>query len=80
MNQCDGCRRGLPIVRGRVHRGEGYDIIACTAHLYQPLMKPAGWLYRPDPELGWRYTENPETVLEAKDSGWPIKIVYEQET
>lgn len=32
-NQCDGCRRGLPLKDG-VHRGEGYDAIGCTAHLY----------------------------------------------
>jgi hypothetical protein len=35
MNQCDGCRRRLPLV-GRLHRGEGYDMIACTAYRYQP--------------------------------------------
>jgi hypothetical protein len=34
MNQCDGCRRGLPL-RGRIHFGpEGYDLIACTADRY----------------------------------------------
>lgn len=33
-NQCDGCRRGLPIIEG-IHVGQGYDRIGCTAHLYQ---------------------------------------------
>jgi hypothetical protein len=33
QNQCDGCRRGLPLVDG-THKGEGYDMIGCTAHLY----------------------------------------------
>jgi len=33
MNQCDGCRRGLPVVDG-VHQGTGYDMIGCTAKLY----------------------------------------------
>jgi hypothetical protein len=32
-NQCDGCVRGLPLADG-VHRGDGYDMIACTANLY----------------------------------------------
>lgn len=32
-NQCDGCRRGLPLENG-VHKGAGYDMIGCTAHLY----------------------------------------------
>lgn len=36
MNQCDGCRRGLPINEFGHHRGaEPWDIIACTAHLYE---------------------------------------------
>ena len=33
VNQCDGCRRGLPIVDG-LHKGEGYDMIACTKERY----------------------------------------------
>jgi hypothetical protein len=33
MNQCDGCCRGLPLSNG-IHRGEGYDLIGCAAHLY----------------------------------------------
>jgi hypothetical protein len=33
-NQCDGCARGLPLEDG-IHRGEGYDLIGCTAHLYR---------------------------------------------
>ena len=37
-NQCDGCNRGLPIVDG-IHRGEGYDMIGCTAHLYKEVPK-----------------------------------------
>ena len=41
MNQCDGCRRGLPVVNGR-HDLTGTtgsypgEQIGCTAHLYQP--------------------------------------------
>lgn len=34
MNQCDGCRRGLPLENG-IHRGEGYDLIGCTRELYR---------------------------------------------
>ena len=34
MNQCDGCNRGLPLVNG-IHRGEGYDLIGCTADRYK---------------------------------------------
>lgn len=33
INQCDGCRRNLPIVDG-LHKGEGYDMIACTKERY----------------------------------------------
>ena len=33
INQCDGCRRGLPIVDG-LHKGPGYDMIACTKGRY----------------------------------------------
>lgn len=37
MNQCDGCRRGLPVVNG-VHRGPGGfwsgDIQGCTKDRY----------------------------------------------
>lgn len=36
INQCDGCRRGLPVNDHGIHRAAGYDLIACTAHLYQP--------------------------------------------
>jgi hypothetical protein len=36
INQCDGCRRGMPIVDGWVHKGEGYDMIACTKDGYVP--------------------------------------------
>lgn len=35
INQCDGCRVGLPVENG-IHRGESYGAIACTAHRYQP--------------------------------------------
>lgn len=35
MNQCDGCRRKLPLVHG-THYGEGYDMIGCTAGRYEP--------------------------------------------
>ena len=44
MNQCDGCRRGLPIDNG-IHRGEGYDMIACTRDRYE-----APELQQRDPE------------------------------
>jgi hypothetical protein len=33
LNQCDGCARGLPVENG-IHRGKGYDLIACTADRY----------------------------------------------
>ena len=41
MNQCDGCRRGLPVINGR-HDLTGTtgsypgEQMGCTAHLYQP--------------------------------------------
>jgi len=34
VNQCDGCRRGLPLDEYGIHHGEGYDMIACTAKRY----------------------------------------------
>jgi hypothetical protein len=34
LNQCDGCRRGLPLNENGIHRGEGYDMIGCTADKY----------------------------------------------
>jgi hypothetical protein len=38
MNQCDGCRRGLPVENG-VHRGPGGfwagDVQACTKDRYE---------------------------------------------
>jgi hypothetical protein len=37
MNQCDGCRRGLPKKMG-IHRGIGWDAIGCTAHLYKEIV------------------------------------------
>jgi len=42
-NQCDGCARGLPLKDGihRNDRANGYDLIGCTAHLYQ---EKAHWL------------------------------------
>lgn len=33
VNQCDGCRRGLPL-EGGIHFGEGHDMIACTRRRY----------------------------------------------
>lgn len=36
INQCDGCRRGLPLDRHGVHHGPGpYDVIGCTKDLYE---------------------------------------------
>lgn len=34
MNQCDGCRRGLPIERGLHRLPSGLPDMACTADLY----------------------------------------------
>lgn len=35
MNQCDGCRRGLPLRDGVHSNPDGsYDHIGCTKHLY----------------------------------------------
>lgn len=33
MNQCDGCRRHLPIIDG-IHMDFGYDMIGCTKDRY----------------------------------------------
>lgn len=33
INQCDGCRRGLPLKDG-IHYGDGYDMITCTKERY----------------------------------------------
>lgn len=33
MNQCDGCRRGLPLHNG-IHQGGEGDLIGCTKYLY----------------------------------------------
>ena len=35
INQCDGCRRGLPIDDEGVHFGAGFDMIGCTADRYK---------------------------------------------
>lgn len=35
MNQCDGCRRNLPVNSGGIHVGQGWDFMACTKHIYQ---------------------------------------------
>lgn len=35
LNQCDGCRRGLPLRDGCHYNPDGsYDYIGCTANLY----------------------------------------------
>lgn len=35
MNQCDGCRRGLPI-EGNIHReANGHGYMVCTKQLYE---------------------------------------------
>lgn len=35
FNQCDGCRRGLPLDENGVHHGDGrYDMIGCTRRRY----------------------------------------------
>jgi hypothetical protein len=34
FNQCDGCRRGMPVADG-IHRGASiWDVIGCTADRY----------------------------------------------
>lgn len=36
MNQCDGCRRGMPIKNGMHYNPDGsYDYIMCTKHKYE---------------------------------------------
>lgn len=36
VNQCDGCRRGMPLKDGVHHspKGSPWDKIVCTSHLY----------------------------------------------
>lgn len=35
MNQCDGCRRGLPLENGNhINPDSQYDMIGCTSELY----------------------------------------------
>lgn len=37
INQCDGCRRGLPVNAHNIHEGEGFwagDMQACTKDRY----------------------------------------------
>lgn len=37
INQCDGCRRGLPVTSLGLHHGSSqWDVMACTANRYQP--------------------------------------------
>ena len=38
-NQCDGCRRGLPLRSDGVHIGEGYDLIGCTGIALQSVRR-----------------------------------------
>lgn len=42
INQCDGCRRGLPLIDG-IHKGKGWDMIGCTANLYKRRAKTMRW-------------------------------------
>lgn len=37
LNQCDGCRRGLPVNKQNNHQVNGYagELQACTAQLYK---------------------------------------------
>lgn len=39
MNQCDGCRRGLPVDKNGHHHGPGGfwagDVMVCTRDLYE---------------------------------------------
>ena len=66
VNQCDGCRRGLPLVEG-IHKGEGYDFIACTADRYAPAVR------REDVELLLRrYTVAVE--VQAKLGYWRAEV------
>ena len=39
-NQCDGCRRGLPVDENGVHFGAGFDMIGCTANRYNASPRP----------------------------------------
>lgn len=34
INQCDGCRRGLPLRSGIHYGNSNWDVIGCTADLY----------------------------------------------
>lgn len=36
VNQCDGCRRGLPIENG-IHYDKGWPDMSCTADRYAPV-------------------------------------------
>lgn len=39
-NQCDGCRRGMPLEDG-IHRSDyAYDLMSCTKHRYRFPVKP----------------------------------------
>lgn len=39
LNQCDGCRRGLPLRRGIHYNPDGsYDFIGCSAKLYESVV------------------------------------------
>jgi hypothetical protein len=35
-NSCDGCQKGLPVVKGIHQDGQVFGI-ACTKHLYEPV-------------------------------------------
>lgn len=36
-NQCDGCRRGMPVDEHGTHYGEDFDMIACTRNRYKKI-------------------------------------------
>lgn len=62
MNQCDGCRRGLPVNERGNHRGpEPWDIIRCTADRYAKIEREH--LGDPDKETGI-YSSLPTTSKE----------------
>lgn len=56
MNQCDGCRRGLPIKDG-IHSGGGYDKICCTKNRYEEtICRKCGAFMLPGKAIEQTYT------------------------
>ncbi len=73
INQCDGCRRGLPVKDGWIHRGADgpWDVIACTKDRYAAPPAPG----KPDCKAGcgarYEYVDETSPALKTEPPFMP---------